>query len=193
MKKNNNKIEPKPTTVLIGTPALDGRVDAWFANSLHEISKLGVINNIDIRLAIISYESILPMARNDILNIAIENEYDNLVFIDSDVACNPYAFIDIIKNSKDVIAIPTVKKRDDEETYDFWFKDEKQFKTVEGNLQEVEYISTSCLKLSKKALKELDKNSNKIKFRSRTIKNICQYSFEEEGEFVLKIFFCVKN
>lgn len=49
--------------VLIATPCLDQKVDAYFVHSLCESIKLGIKHNYDIRCVFLANESILPMAR----------------------------------------------------------------------------------------------------------------------------------
>ena len=191
MAKSFKPNQKQPIRALIATPALDGRVDAHYAGMVNQVSKLGVVNNIDITICMLSYESILPMARNQLLTMAIEENVDCMIFIDSDVACDPNTLLNIIKNPKDVIAVPTVKKVE-EEQYDFWFEDEKQFETIENNLQAVNSVSTSCLKLSKKSLQALAKNSVDTYFRGNKLKNICQYDFEGESFIGEDIFLCEK-
>lgn len=174
--------------VLVGTPALDGRVDAWYSYALHEIGKLALLNNTEVNVILLSYESILPMARNEILTAAIQGDFDSLVFIDSDVYCDPKAFIDIIKSTKDVVAIPTVKKSD-QESYDIFFKEKPR---LEGDWLKADGVSTSCLKLSKKVLKDLAANSTKTVFRGKELNNICQYDFVADGFMGEDIYLCEK-
>jgi hypothetical protein len=182
--KNKNK----PRRVLIGTPALDGRVDAWYSYALHEIGKQSLLNNIDVNIILLSYESILPMARNQILTAAIEGDFDSLVFIDSDVYCDPQAFISVVTDTFDVVAIPTVKKTDIE-SYDI--KPKENFEIKDGYLT-VDWVSTSCLKLSKKVLKDLANNSNQTMFRGNALYNICQYDFMNENFMGEDVYLCNK-
>lgn len=70
--------------VLIGTPALDGRVDVWYADALSTSTKICLANDIDLLPVMLAYESILPMARNELLRIAYEENVESLIFIDSD-------------------------------------------------------------------------------------------------------------
>ena len=128
------------------------------------------------------------MARNELLTVAIQGDFDSLVFIDSDVYCDPQAFIDIVKSEKDVAAIPTVKKSD-QESYDIFFKDKPK---QEGNWIKADAVSTSCLKLSKKVLKELASNSTKTTFRGKELHNICQYDFVANGFIGEDIYLCQK-
>lgn len=174
--------------VLIGTPALDGRVDAWYSYALHSITKEAQKQNIEIDVVLLCYESILPMARNEILTAAIKGDYDALVFIDSDVYCEPAAFFTAVKDSRDVVAIPTVKKSD-EESYDIFFAKEI---AKDGNWIKADSVSTSWLKLSKKALEKLADNSTQTVFRGKVLKNICQYDFAGEAFMGEDIFLCYK-
>jgi hypothetical protein len=186
--KSPGQNQKRKQRVLVGTPALDGRVDAWYSYALHEIGKLGLLNDIEVNMVLLSYESILPMARNELLTAAIQGDFDSLVFIDSDVYCDPQAFIDIVKSEKDVAAIPTVKKSD-QESYDIFFKDKPK---QEGNWIKADAVSTSCLKLSKKVLKELASNSTKTTFRGKELHNICQYDFVANGFIGEDIYLCQK-
>ena len=74
--------EVKIRRVLIGTPALDGKVQAWYTDSLCNSIKLCAANGIDLLPVILIDESILPMARNELLNIAYTEEVESIVFID---------------------------------------------------------------------------------------------------------------
>lgn len=182
------KNQKQPKRVLIGTPSLDGRVDAWFCFALHELGKEGLKQGIDFNLILLSYESILPMARNEILTAAIQQNVDALVFIDSDVYCDPKALINIIKDEREVVAIPTIKKSD-QESYDIFFQEKP---TVQNNWVKAAAVSTSCLKLGKKVLKTLSENSTQTVFRGKVLKNICQYDFVGEGFIGEDIYLCEK-
>lgn len=180
--------EKKPKRVLIGTPALDGRVDAWYSFALFEIGKLALKHNIQTEINLLSYESILPMARNEILTSAIQSDFDALVFIDSDVYCDPQVFISAIKSDKDVVAIPTVKKSDQEQ-YDIHVN-LPLFE--QGDYIKADRVSTSCLKISKKVLTSLVNNSTQTVFRGKQLHNICQYDFVGEAFMGEDIYLCEK-
>jgi hypothetical protein len=186
--KASKQPQKQPKRVLIGTPALDGRVDAWYSFAIHEITKLCQMRGIDIQMLLLSYESILPMARNELLTAAIKNDFDSLIFIDSDVFCNAQSFLDVITDARDVVAIPTVKKSDTE-SYDIFFADTPK---QEGNWVKADRVSTSCLKLGRKALKALADNSTLTQFRGKQLFNICQYDFIGEEFMGEDIYLCEK-
>ena len=182
----------QPKRVLIGTPALDGRVDAWYAYALHEIGKLALSNNILVSPVLVSYESILPMARNELFTLAINGGFDCMVFIDSDVYCDPQTFVNVVNSSKEIICIPTVKKSDDEQ-YDIHFDTSKSIAVFEnGNLIKANRVSTSCLKIGKKALASLAENSTDTIFRGKPLKNVCQYDFMGPAFMGEDIYLCEK-
>jgi hypothetical protein len=185
--KSSNKITKQPKRVLIGTPALDGRVDAWFCFALHEATKKGIAANIDFSISLLSYESILPMARNEILTTAIQGNFDGLFFIDSDVYVDADNLISVIKSNKDVACIPTVKKADQEQ-YDIYFNE----MPLAAEWVKADRVSTSCLYLSQKALKALSDNSTQTFFRGKQLKNICQYDFVGEAFMGEDIYLCEK-
>jgi len=186
--KTFKQSQKQPKRVLIGTPALDGRVDAWYSYAIHEITKLCQMKGIDVQMILLSYESILPMARNELLTAAIKGDFDNLIFIDSDVFCNAQSFLDVITDARDVVAIPTVKKTDIE-SYDISFAGEPK---QEGNWVKADRVSTSCLKLGRKALKALADNSTLTEFRGKQLFNICQYDFIGEHFMGEDIYLCEK-
>ena len=182
--KQNQK---QPKRILIGSPSLDGRVDAWFCFAVQELSKQGIFSNIDFSISLLSYESILPMARNELLMQAIQGNFDGLLFLDSDVYCNPGAILEIIASDKDVVNVPTVKKTD-VERYDISFQGIPE----PAEWLKAETVSTSCLYLSKKALTALDQNSSQIVFRDKPLKNICQYDFAGGAFIGEDIYLCHK-
>lgn len=188
MAKATGQGKNRTKRVLIGTPALDGRVDAWFCYALHELGKQGLKSNIEFKLVMLSYESILPMARNEILTLAINENVDALVFIDSDVYCDAQALINVVKANKDVVCIPTVKKND-QESYDIFFN---ELPTKVEEWIKADGVSTSCLYLSKKALTSLGQNSTQTIFRGKTLKNVCQYDFQGERFMGEDIYLCEK-
>ena len=115
-----------------------------------------------------------------------------MVFIDSDVYCDPQTFINVVNSDKEIICIPTVKKADDEQ-YDIHFDpDEDITASKNGNLIKVSRVSTSCLKIGKKALAALAENSADTMFRGKQLKNVCQYDFMGPAFMGEDIYLCEK-
>jgi len=167
--------------VLIATPCLDQKVDAYFVHSLCESIKLGIKNDLDIRCVFLANESILPMARNELFKLAHDENYDMMVFIDDDEYWDEKALIEIIQYEKDVITVPVVNKGDTKIGYNVWLGKDKE-KDTDGYIK-IEKCGTGFLKLSRKVIVDLWNTNTELFFRNRYLKNICEYTFEN-GSFI---------
>lgn len=168
--------------VLIATPCLDQKVDAYFVHSLCESIKLGLKHHLDIRCVFLANESILPMARNELFNLAYKGNYDTMVFIDDDEYWDEKVLIDIILSEKDVVTVPVVNKGDKEITFNIWLPKEKEVDEKDGYIKATQ-TGTGFLKLSKKVVKELWESNTELNFRKTKLRNICEYT-HENGEFI---------
>jgi hypothetical protein len=62
--------------VLIGTPSYDGRIDAWFVNSLINTVKIAEKRDISIHPIYVSYDALIQRARNSVFELAVSGGYD---------------------------------------------------------------------------------------------------------------------
>jgi hypothetical protein len=168
--------------VLIATPCLDQKVDAYFVHSLCESIKLGIKNNLDIRCVFLANESILPMARNELFALAYKENYDSMVFIDDDESWSEHALIEIIKSTKDVICVPVVNKGDKDITFNVWLSKDLNKDESDGYLK-INKCGTGFLKLSRKIIEDLWHSNTELVFRNKKLKNICEYTYIN-GDFV---------
>lgn len=184
--------EVRMRRVLIGTPALDGKVQAWYADSLSNSIKICAANGIDLQPVILIDESILPMARNELLSIAYTEEVESIVFIDSDQVWDARVLLDIINSQHDVIGLPVVSKTDKPGNFNVKLKGIDQIeKDEQGNIK-VDAVGTGFLKLSRKALESLWNSNPTILFREKELKLICEYA-TSYNEFVGEdIYLCTK-
>lgn len=157
--------------VLVATPCLDQKVDAYFVHSLCESIKLGLKHDLDIRCVFLSNESILPMARNELFALAYHEKYDVIVFIDDDEYWDEQALIEIIKSEKDVISLPVVNKGDKEITFNVWL-DKNSTKDTDGYVK-IDKCGTGFLKLSRKVIEDLYESNTELHFRNKKLSNIC--------------------
>lgn len=167
--------------VLIATPCLDQKVDAYFVHSLCESIKLGLKHNLDIKCVFLANESILPMARNELFKLAYDENYDIMVFIDDDEYWDEKALIEIIQSEKDVVTVPVVNKGDQKIEYNVWLSNDHQ-KDTDGYIK-IEKCGTGFLKLTRKVIIDLWNTNIELVFRNKILKNICEYTFEN-GIFV---------
>lgn len=165
--------------ILIATPCLYQKVDAYYTHSLCESIKLGLKHDLDIRAVFLSSESILPIARNELLNLAYKKKYDSMVFIDDDECWDEKALIEILLSEKDVISLPVVNKGDKEIKYNVWVDKSKEIDSLDGYV-ELEQCGTGFLKLSKKVIADLWESNPKILTRQNTVKNVFEYSYSND-------------
>ena len=130
----------KPRRVLIGTPALDGKVQAWYTDSLANSIKVCAANGIDLLPVILIDESILPMARNELLNIAYKEKVESIVFIDSDQIWDSFALLEVINPSYDVLGLPVVSKTDEPGKFNVIVKNIEDLETDDNEKLNIEVI-----------------------------------------------------
>ena len=167
--------------ILIATPCLDQKVDAYFVHSLCESIKLGLKHDLDIKCVFLANESILPLARNELLNLAYIEKYDAMVFIDDDEYWEAEVLLDILLSPKDVISVPVVNKGDKEISYNVWLAKDTS-KDTDGYIQ-IDRCGTGFLKLSKKVVTDLWESNIELQFRNKKLRNICEYTYSD-GSFV---------
>jgi glycosyltransferase involved in cell wall biosynthesis len=156
--------------VLIGTPAHDGRVDVWFANSLVNTIKLAAKKDVEINPVYMSYDSLVQRARNDLVRLALEENYDDLIFIDSDEEWDPEWIFKLLAYKEEVIGLPVVKKSDQ-----MMFNIKALptgLKTQQNGLMEVEAVGTGFMKISRAALKKVWDVSDKYQNEGRTCRMV---------------------
>ena len=139
--------------VLIGTPAHDGRVDVWYANSLVNTVKLSVGRDIEIVPVYMAYDSLVQRARNDLVRLAIEGDFDDLIFVDSDVEWDPEWIFKLLDYKEDVVG-GIYPKKTDNPTFPIKAIDDK-LEIGENGLMEVEGLPTGFMRISKSALKKV--------------------------------------
>jgi len=136
--------------VLIATPSYDGRLDVWYTNALLETVIAGFDNDIYFKPIFMSYDALIQRSRNDLLAIAKENEFDGILWIDSDIEWAANWAIELVNSGKDVIGLPCIKKSIAEQ-YNVKCKPEDLIKDEDG-LIKVESVGTGFLYMSKEAI-----------------------------------------
>lgn len=108
---------PVARRVLIGTPAHTGSVDVYYANSLTQTLRLCMQRGIDLREIFMAYDAIVQNARNDIVKLALEHNFDDLIFIDADQDWEPDWVMKLLSYPVDCVGAAVRKKTDQEELY----------------------------------------------------------------------------
>lgn len=135
---------------MIGTPCYDGKVELDYMKSLIETMKLCNEYGIDLQLQFLIGNSLIQTARNEIFSHAIEQQVDDLVFIDSDQDWKPEYFIQILSHDVDIIG-GVVPGKNDQVSYNPKAL-ESGFKIDENGLVEVKGVGTGFMRISKRAL-----------------------------------------
>ena len=91
----------KKRKVLVGSPSYNGCIDVWYANSLMQTIKIAEKRDIEIVPMWVSFDALIQRARNDTIAIAIEQECDDLIWIDTDIEWEPEWFFKLLDYSFD--------------------------------------------------------------------------------------------
>lgn len=138
---------------MIGTPCYDGRLDVWYTNSLVNTIKMSYDRGVEITPMWVSFDALIQRARNDTVEIALSEKYDDLIWIDSDIEWKPEWFFKLLDYPQDVVG-GTYRKKGDREEY-VLRKIDNSFVDPSTGLLEVQGLGTGFVKMSKKALQYL--------------------------------------
>lgn len=166
--------------VLIATPCLDQKVDAYYVHSLCESIKLGKEHDFDINVVFLANESILPMARNELFNLAYHQNYDIMVFIDDDEYWDAKALVEILLSDRSVVTIPVVNKTDKQTKFNV----DLESKNMDAyGYAQAKTTGTGFLKITREVFTKLWESNTELEFRGKKLKNICEYTMSN-GSFV---------
>lgn len=144
-----------PRRVLIGTPSYDGKLDVWYVNALVQTIKDMESRGIEIHPVFMSYDALVQRSRNDLIALAVQNNFDDLIFIDGDIDWDPAWISTLLKYKVDVVGGTYRKKTDEREEYVCKsLKNPADVDTRTG-LMKVDGLGGGLLRLSAKALKHL--------------------------------------
>lgn len=178
--------------ILIATPCLYGKVDAYYVHSLCESIKLGLQHNLAINAVFLADESILTIARNELINLAYRENYDGMVFIDDDELWEPKALIEILLSKKDVIALPVVNKGDKKVEFNVYFDKNKITKDETDGYFKVKKVGTGFVKLSRRVIVDLCESNPEILFRGKKLKNVFEFAYVNDSFVGEDILLCQK-
>lgn len=167
--------------VLIATPSYDGKVDVWYANSLVNSIRLGMANGVNFVPIYMSYDSLVQRARNDLLAIAVDNGFDDIIWIDADMEWEPQWLLQLLDHDADVVG-GTARKKSLVEQYVVKCKPEDLVKNDAG-LIKVEALGTGFLRMSAKAARYLWDNSEEYTHNGANVR----WAFEvkvENGDLI---------
>ena len=89
--------------VFIGTPCYGGMITADYFKSCMQLVALAASKKIEIQFGTIGNESLITRARNTLVQLFMDGDYTDLLFIDADIAFNPESVIRMLEFDKDVV------------------------------------------------------------------------------------------
>lgn len=167
--------------VLIATPCYDGKLSVWYTNALLVSMQLCSRHNIALYPVWMSYDALINRSRNDLATIFIENDFDDVVWIDSDIEWNPEWILKLLNSDKDVIGGTYRKKTDEIEEY--VLKKVDKVDIVNG-LLEVDGLGFGFIKLSRKAMQMLWDAAIEYHSGGKTARNIFECGLSEDRELI---------
>jgi FkbM family methyltransferase len=156
--------------VLIATPAYDGRLDVWYTNSLVNTIRIAQERGIFIHPVYLSYDALIQRARNDLMRLAVEENYDDMIWVDSDLEWEPEWIMELLNRPEDVVGGTYRKKTDDEEMYTV---KTRNLVSAANGLVKVEGIGTGFLKVSRKALLAVWEDAPRYMNEGRESRMVC--------------------
>lgn len=141
--------------VMIATPSYDGRLDVFYVNSLLETIRQSPDPNIKFVPIFLSYDSLIQRARNDSLHMALHNDFDDMIFIDSDISWNPNWLYKLLDYPVDVVGGTYRRKTDNEEMYVCRNINNPAEVDTRTGLMKVDGIGCGFIRLSRRAMQYL--------------------------------------
>jgi hypothetical protein len=164
----NNALRSK--LVILATVARESKLDVFYVHSLSDTIKSAMNAGIIVMPVFIGNDRSIPMAKNDLLKIAFEQDVDSIVFVDHDLAWDANEMVRLMTADAPVAVLPVISKKPNSVIYDIDFdKSNPQFD--KQGLLKVTYASTACMKLDKTVIQALmnsnvsitDENNNDVK------------------------------
>jgi hypothetical protein len=113
-KKSKRQAAPSATAKKIGifvaTPTLDGRLHAGSIASIMGVQRMCIENGVGFTWKVISGNSILPLARNELASGFLESKATHLFMIDSDIQVDPRHVMYLLGHDRDISALPCAKR-----------------------------------------------------------------------------------
>lgn len=177
--------------VLIATPSYDGKLDAWYCDSLVRTIKQASSRNISIDPVYLSYDALIQRARNRLFKIAHTQNYDDIFFIDSDIEWNPDWVFSILERPEPIVGAALIKKSE-KELYTVRMLSEKLSYSQDKRLIEVDGVGTGFLKISKFAIDKLWEVAEPYKYEDEDHRMV--FSTEiKDGEFLGEDYYMCKK
>jgi len=175
-------------SVMILTPAYGGIVTAGFHRSLLTSTIELLSEGIALESEILENQSLLPLARNTLLNEAYKRKPDDIIWIDTDMVWEPDTLRRLLKHDVDVVGSACRKKIPDNVQFNFQLFKEKSFEPDEKGLIEVRRLGTGFLRMSRKAYTHLWENDKKYEVQGVMGSNVFEIGIWQGRELLSEDF-----
>jgi len=143
---------------MIGSPSYDGKLDVWYVNSLIQTMKLADRHNVEVIPIWVSFDALIQRCRNDTLAMALAQDCDDLIWIDTDIEWEPEWFYRLLDHPVDIVGGTYPKKGDTVEQYVLNLGNNTGEIDANG-LMKVGGLGTGFLRFSRRACQWLWDNS----------------------------------
>ena len=147
--------QPKIRRVMIATPSYDGRLDVFYVNSLLETFRTWPDPNTVLVPIFMSYDSLIQRARNDSLCMALQNNFDDIIFIDSDISWEPKWLHKLLEYPVDVVGGTYRRKSDEFLSYVCKNTKNPAYVDTRTGLMKVDGLGCGFIRLSRRAMQYL--------------------------------------
>ena len=175
-------------SVMILTPAYGGMVTAGFHRSILTSTVELLADGIALESEILENQSLLPLARNTLLNEAYKRKPDDIIWIDTDMVWEPDTLRQLLKHDVDVVGSACRKKIPENVQFNFQLFKEKSFEPDEKGLIEVRRLGTGFLRMSRKAYTHLWENDKKYEVQGVMGSNVFEIGIWQGRELLSEDF-----
>jgi hypothetical protein len=175
-------------SVMILTPAYGGIVTAGFHRSILTSTIELLAEGIALESEILENQSLLPLARNTLLNEAYKRKPDDIIWIDTDMVWEPDTLRKLLKHDVDVVGSACRKKIPDNVQFNFQLFKDKSFEPDEKGLIEVRRLGTGFLRMSRKAYTHLWENDKKYEVQGVMGSNVFEIGIWQGRELLSEDF-----
>jgi hypothetical protein len=163
-------------------------VTAGFHRSLLTSTIELLAEGIALESEILENQSLLPLARNTLLNEAYKRKPDDIIWIDTDMVWEPDTLRQLLKHDVDVVGSACRKKIPDNVQFNFQLFKEKSFEPDEKGLIEVRRLGTGFLRMSRKAYTHLWENDKKYEVQGVMGSNVFEIGIWQGRELLSEDF-----
>ncbi len=113
--------ELREKKIMVCTPMYGGMCSGMYAKASCDLATLSTKYQMDLKFFYLFNESLIPRARNYLVDEFLRSDYTHLMFIDADIHFDPNDVLTLAALDKDIIGGPYPKKVLDQYTGDYVF------------------------------------------------------------------------